>query len=386
MKNTSLLCPWTRRHREVKKASRVVPPAVPTNTPSTVAKIVTTDHASTLFEMQRRLVPQGRTQRFIGLHRQPRVPSSHHPQAPLKHPSFALHDGHHQMFTCPDTRRLEAPLLVCFVPSGTGAVPHTKRYNTAPVAPEMRASTKTSLTVRFFYGRWTLADPTTAAEPGIRAPERPKKSTGNLTPPNMIRAMAPALCPPMTPVNLGDIYGNTWVWQSDPRSSKPTIRDGLAVIRGGATRGMNARSFNSMSRLIQDRTALGRLHALIIERVFAVLSGIRDVSFQKEQMLRASGRSLATTLPSSLLLGVEQTLLDGSPEGEFGDGVAVSSHWRIYFRLQFPCIIETAPCTPLQVCPSACDFVQVPAEAGLSAAVGIAAASHPILQQRYLLR
>jgi hypothetical protein len=130
------------------------------------------------------------------------------------------------------------PLLACFVPSRTGPVPRTKQYNTAPVlAPEMRASTNEP-DCQTFLRRWTLADPTTAAEPGIRVAERPKKSTGNLTPPNMIRAMAPARCPPPTPVTWVDIYekipGSGNLIHEAPNRLYET---GLAAIRGGATRG-----------------------------------------------------------------------------------------------------------------------------------------------------
>ncbi|PMD61415.1 uncharacterized protein K444DRAFT_611667 [Hyaloscypha bicolor E] len=72
--------------------------------------------------------------------------------------------------------------------------PHTKRYNTTPVlAPEMRATTN-GPDCQTFLRRWNLADPTTAAEPGIRAPERQKKSLRNLTPPNKIRAVWPEQC------------------------------------------------------------------------------------------------------------------------------------------------------------------------------------------------
>ena len=152
MKNTSLLCPWTRRHREVKKASRVVPPAVPTNTPSTVAKIVTTDHASTLFEMQQRLVPQGRPGPSLACSVSqgsvsPPPPTTltltlSHPQATP--PSrCSLHEGHDQLFTCPDAQRLEAAscLLRTISYRSRPSTPrrHSLLNNTAPVlAPEMR--------------------------------------------------------------------------------------------------------------------------------------------------------------------------------------------------------------------------------------------------------
>jgi hypothetical protein len=146
---------------------------------------------------------------------------------------------------------------------------------------------------------------------------------------------------------------------------------------------MDAGSFNSMSPLIQDHTAFGwlDLHALIIKRVFAVLCGRWGVSFQEEQVQRASGRPLATMLPSNLLPLVAELLLDRAPDGRPRNGVAVSSHWRLYFRPQFPCISEQPRAPPT----SAHKCVQVPAEADVSAQAGIAAASHPILQ-RYLLR
>jgi hypothetical protein len=164
--------------------------------------------------------------------------------------------------------------------------------------------------------------------------------------------------------------------------------------RGGE--GRDAGSFNSMSPLLRNSGPHGSwqagklLHALIIERVFAVLCGRRGVSFQEEQVLRTSGRPLATMQPSSLLLQVAELLLDGSP----GSGLAKALLGRLtgasISDLNFPASANN-PVHPLQGpttahrCPQVRPRLQVPAEADVSARAGIAAASHPILQ-RYFLR
>lgn len=138
-------------------------------------KIVTTDHASTLFEMQRRLVPQGRPGASLACHCQPRVAASYHtypPSSTLKHPSIALHDGHDQMFTCPDAQRLEAASCLLRTLSYSTRPFKALTPNDTPrppvLAPEMRIPTSQP-DCQTFLRRWNLADPTTAAEPGIRA-------------------------------------------------------------------------------------------------------------------------------------------------------------------------------------------------------------------------
>lgn len=104
------------------------------------------------------------------------------------------------MFTCPDTRRLDAPILV--LPTllqktvssyqTVGKVQLGPRPRSPSSAPEMKGIDYRSGYQTFIH-RWPLAGPTTAAEPGIRAPERPKRRQGNLTPPNKIKALASSL-------------------------------------------------------------------------------------------------------------------------------------------------------------------------------------------------
>ncbi|KAN0093946.1 hypothetical protein V8E51_017130 [Hyaloscypha variabilis] len=128
-------------------------------------KIVTTDHASTLFEMQQRLVPQGRPGPSLACSVSqgsvsPPPPTTltltlSHPQATP--PSrCSLHEGHDQLFTCPDAQR----------PMGARC-------------PNNRGASQK-----------------------FELPNAKKKRPGNLTPPKKIRAVASAAayCPPQTSV------------------------------------------------------------------------------------------------------------------------------------------------------------------------------------------
>ena len=171
-------------------------------------KIVTTDHASTLFEMQRRLVPQGRPGLSLdcsvsqGLVFFPPLPHSY---AQLSPPS-----------STPPLRCMRATIKCSHAQTPKGSRPasallRTLSYSSRPshrdgtqqhgplLAPEMRTSTSEPGR-QTFRRRWELAAPTTAVEQGIRDAERPKKSPGNLTPTMKIRAVATAPRAPQTPV------------------------------------------------------------------------------------------------------------------------------------------------------------------------------------------
>jgi hypothetical protein len=129
--------------------------------------------------------------------------------------------------------------------------PHTKRYNTAPVlAPEMKATTN-GPDCQTFRRRWNLADPTTAAEPGIRAPERQKKSLRNLTPPNKIRAVARAPLTPVTWAMSSKIpgYGNL-VYEAPIVHTRRSGCGDSGIYHKG--KGMDDGSFNSMSPLLRN--------------------------------------------------------------------------------------------------------------------------------------
>lgn len=187
MKNTSLRCslvPWTLGTNitvhVLPKVSRVVCPPRPAHQHAIDGcKIVTADHASTSSRclkcsdaLSRKADP--------ALHWPAGVSQGEAPPTTLKHPSFELHNGHCQMFTCPDARRLEA--ASCLL--------RTLSYRSRPSHQTLQLSPlrwghrlKSAWQSDFFLRRWNLADPTTTAAPGIRAPERPKKSPGNLNAP-----------------------------------------------------------------------------------------------------------------------------------------------------------------------------------------------------------
>jgi len=182
--------------------------------------------------------------------------------------------------------------------------------------------------------------------------------------------------------DLESNYRDTRVRQSDPRSTKPSIRDDLAATWGHATRGMDTRSFNSMSPLIQDHTALGTLlHALMLRK------GIRGPLRQMGRFVSSRADAACLWPPFGHRPGLHWRVgelrdsvgpLNGSREVSSGDGRRLSSQWRLYFRLQISLHQQTAPCTPYKCAPQC---VQVPAEARVSAHPGLAAASHPILQR-----
>jgi hypothetical protein len=169
MDRTSLLSPWplgqiSRRPKHLEESSR--PPRNARQHAIEGCKIVTTDHASTLFEMQRRLVPQGRPGASLACP----VSQGIIPPPISTHPSIALHDGSvkcsHAQTPKARGRLLSAsyPLVQdpsLLTPNGTQRTPSSP--------PEMRASTN-GLDYQTFLRRWNLADPTTAAEPGFRAP------------------------------------------------------------------------------------------------------------------------------------------------------------------------------------------------------------------------
>lgn len=76
--------------------------------------------------------------------------------------------------------------------------------------------------------------------------------------------MAPALCPPLTPVTWTTVPKSFFAYgvrQSDLPRTKPSIRDGFGGDSGTRHKEDEAGSFNSMNPLIQDHTALGRLAA-----------------------------------------------------------------------------------------------------------------------------
>ena len=171
----------------------------------------------------------------------------------------------------------------------------------------------------------------------------------------MARAVQLFVRPPLTPVTWTMSskipgYGNL-VYEAPIVHTRRSGGGDSGIRHKGE--GRDAGSFNSTSPLLRNSGPHGSwqagklLHALIIERVFAVLCGRRGVSFQEEQVLRTSGRPLATIQPSSLLLQVAELLLDGSP----GSGLAKALLGRLtgasISDLNFPASANN-PVHPLQ--------------------------------------